>query len=175
MWLCSYRSEGLWQRHKQDLIFPSDAQLPDHKASFRSPYHCLPCMLSLFWKLNEGEEATVPHGCNLLSNMTWLSYMASMLSGHCSRCQWTSLCLLVIPPLGQSTACLRAGYDLAELCTSSSTVVCNFCQRDICKFKRFLPEVSKELRPLFSMDMKGFCALVQPGLPWRTKAFANHF
>lgn len=34
MWLCSYHSEGLWQRDKQDLIFPSDAQLPDHKASF---------------------------------------------------------------------------------------------------------------------------------------------
>lgn len=107
---------------------------------------------------------------------TWLlSYTTSMESGHCSRCQWTSLCLVVIPPFSSSAACPGAGCDLAELCRSSSTVVCNFCQWDICKFKRFLPEVSKGLRPLFSMDMKGFRALVQPGLPWRTKAFANRF
>lgn len=149
------------------------------KHPFCSPYNCLPRMLPIFWNINEAEEATIHLVATSFS--TWHGFCTLLASRvdiapHLNELPYVLVCIL---HFSRSIACLRAefraGYDLAGICRSSSTVVCNFWQRDICKFKRFLPEVSKELRPLFSMNMKGFCALVQQGLPWRTKAFANRF
>lgn len=178
MWLSSYYSGGLWQRHEQDLIRVTlSYQTMNHPFWF--PYHCLPFMLPMFWKLYEAEEAMTHMVASSFS--AWPGFykpVASRVDTALGLSELPSV-LVCIPPFSRSSACLRAGfwarYNLAGRCRSSSAIVCNFWQWDICKFKCFLPEVSKELRPFFSMNMKGFHALVQWGLPWRTKAFANRF